>query len=171
MYEIQGSFQGSGLNIGIVASRFNERIGDKLVDGAVDCLERHGVAESQITLAWVPGALEIPLVAKKMAQTGQYDAIICLGAVIRGATYHFDVVANQSASGVSQASLDTGVPILSGILTVDSIEQAVERAGSKCGNKGFEVAMAALEMANLLKVLPEQERSYRPKVTAPQGLL
>lgn len=136
---------------GIVISRFNEFIGSKLLSGAIDALERHGVDESSIEVAWVPGAFEIPLVAKKMAKTGRYDSVICLGAVIRGSTPHFDIVANEVSKGIAHIGLETEVPIIFGVLTTDSIEQAVERAGTKAGNKGFEAAVTAIEMVNLLK--------------------
>ena len=136
---------------GIVISRFNEFIGSKLLSGAIDALERHGVDETNIEIAWVPGAFEIPLVAKKMAKTGRYDSVICLGAVIRGSTPHFDIVANEVSKGIAHIGLETEVPIIFGVLTTDSIEQAVERAGTKAGNKGFEAAVTAIEMANLLK--------------------
>lgn len=138
---------------GIVISRFNEFIGSKLLSGAIDALERHGVDEANIEIAWVPGAFEIPLVAKKMAKTGRYDSVICLGAVIRGSTPHFDIVANEVSKGIAHIGLETEVPIIFGVLTTDSIEQAVERAGTKAGNKGFEAAVTAIEMANLLKNL------------------
>lgn len=138
---------------GIVISRFNEFIGSKLLSGAIDALERHGVDEANIEIAWVPGAFEIPLVAKKMAKTGRYDSVICLGAVIRGSTPHFDIVANEVSKGIAHIGLETEVPIIFGVLTTDSIEQAVERAGTKAGNKGFEAAVTAIEMANLLKEL------------------
>lgn len=136
---------------GIVISRFNEFIGSKLLSGAIDALERHGVDESNIEIAWVPGAFEIPLVAKKMAKTGRYDSVICLGAVIRGSTPHFDIVANEVSKGIAHIGLETEVPIIFGVLTTDSIEQAIERAGTKAGNKGFEAGVTAIEMANLLK--------------------
>ncbi len=136
---------------GIVISRFNEFIGSKLLGGAIDALERHGGNNSKIEIAWVPGAFEIPLIAKKMAKTGRYDSIICLGAVIRGSTPHFDVVANEVSKGIAQVGLETEVPIIFGVLTTDNIEQAIERAGTKAGNKGFEAAVTAIEMVNLLK--------------------
>lgn len=138
---------------GIVISRFNEFIGSKLLSGAIDALERHGVDEANIEIAWVPGAFEIPLVAKKMAKTGRYDSVICLGAVIRGSTPHFDIVAGEVSKGIAHIGLETEVPIIFGVLTTDSIEQAVERAGTKAGNKGFEAAVTAIEIANLLKNL------------------
>lgn len=146
-----GNLISSEGKFGIVISRFNEFIGSKLLSGAIDALERHGVDESSIEIAWVPGAFEIPLVAKKMAKTGRYDSVICLGAVIRGSTPHFDIVANEVSKGIAHIGLETEVPIIFGVLTTDSIEQAVERAGTKAGNKGFEAAVTAIEMVNLLK--------------------
>ena len=148
---IEGNLVGTDLNIGIVASRFNELITSKLISGAKDALIRHGVDENNITLVWVPGAFEIPLAAKKLAEKKEFDAIISLGCVIRGATPHFDYVCNEVAKGVATASLDTGVPIAFGVLTTDTIEQAIERAGTKAGNKGFEAAVTAIEMANLFR--------------------
>lgn len=150
---IQGDFAGKSRKIGIVISRFNEFISSKLLDGALDGLKRHGVADEDITVAWTPGAFEIPLVARRMAEAKKYDAVIALGCVIRGATPHFDYVAGEAAKGVGQAGLSTGVPVIFGVLTTDTIEQAIERAGTKSGNKGFDSAMAALEMANLLRKL------------------
>ena len=155
---IEGQVIAKDLKIGIVVGRFNEFIGSRLLDGAVSGLMRHGVEEEDITVAWVPGAFEIPLVAKKMAASGDYDAVITLGAVIRGATSHYDYVCNEVAKGVSAASLETGVPVLFGVLTTDNLEQAVERAGSKAGNKGYESATAAIEMANLLRELDDENR-------------
>ncbi|API91342.1 6,7-dimethyl-8-ribityllumazine synthase [Virgibacillus sp. 19R1-5] len=148
---LQGNLVGTDLRIGIVVGRFNEFITGKLLEGAKDTLMRHGVAADQITVAWVPGAYEIPLIAKKMAMQEQYDAVITLGAVIRGATPHFDYVCNEAAKGVSQASLQAGKPVIFGILTTETIEQAIERAGTKAGNKGSEAASVAIEMANLLR--------------------
>lgn len=148
---MEGNLVGTDLNIGIVASRFNELITSKLISGAKDALIRHGVDENNITLVWVPGAFEIPLAAKKLAEKKEFDAIISLGCVIRGATPHFDYVCNEVAKGVATASLDTGVPIAFGVLTTDTIEQAIERAGTKAGNKGFEAAVIAIEMANLFR--------------------
>lgn len=148
---MEGNLVGTDLNIGIVASRFNELITSKLISGAKDALIRHGVDENNITLVWVPGAFEIPLAAKKLAEKKEFDAIISLGCVIRGATPHFDYVCNEVAKGVATASLDTGVPIAFGVLTTDTIEQAIERAGTKAGNKGFEAAVTAIEMANLFR--------------------
>lgn len=149
----QGDLVGSGRRIGIVVSRFNEFITRQLLEGARDCLLRHGVDDGAIDVAWVPGAMEISLIAKRMAATGLYDAVICLGAVIRGATPHFEYVSSSVAGGVASASLDTGVPIVFGVLTTDTIEQAVERAGTKAGNKGYDAALAALEMASLVEAI------------------
>jgi 6,7-dimethyl-8-ribityllumazine synthase len=146
----EGMLTGRGKRFGIVLSRFNELIGGKLLEGARDALIRHEVTDEDISLAWVPGAFEIPLVAKRMAATGRYDAVICLGAVIRGATPHFDYVAAEVSKGVASVGLEAPVPVIFGVLTTDTIEQAIERAGTKAGNKGFEAAVAAIEMANLL---------------------
>ena len=148
---IEGKLIAEGQKIAIVAGRFNEIITNKLLGGAVDAFKRHGGEESNIDLAWVPGAFEIPLVAKKLAESKKYDAVVCLGAVIRGATPHFDMVANETTKGIAAAGLQTGVPIIFGVLTTDNIEQAVERAGSKAGNKGFEAVTTAIEMVNLMK--------------------
>ena len=153
MKVIQGELQAKGLTFGIVVSRFNDFITSKLLDGAIDALVRHGAKEDDIDVVKVPGAFEIPLAAKKLAAKGTYQAIICLGTVIRGATPHFDYVAAEVSKGVASASLDTGVPIAFGVLTTDTIEQAVERAGTKSGNKGFDSAMTAIEMAQLMKKL------------------
>lgn len=139
--------------MGIVAARFNEFITSKLLGGAIDAFVRHGGDDNNVDVAWVPGAFEIPLVAKKMAKSGRYDAVICLGAVIRGATPHFDMVANEATKGVASVGLQTEVPVIFGILTTDSIEQAVERAGTKAGNKGFDAMTTAIEMVNLLKAI------------------
>ncbi|MCG8542493.1 MAG: 6,7-dimethyl-8-ribityllumazine synthase [Clostridia bacterium] len=136
---------------GIIIGRFNEFIGSKLLEGALDALKRHGVSEDNIEITWVPGAFEIPLVSKKMALTNNYDAVICLGAVIRGSTPHFDYVSSEVSKGIASVSLDTGIPVIFGVLTTDTIEQAIERAGTKAGNKGYEAAMTAIEMANLLE--------------------
>lgn len=149
MKTFEGHLVGTGLRVGIVAGRFNELIVSKLVGGALDALKRHGVEEENVDLAWVPGAFEIPLIAKKMAESGRYDAVVTLGAVIRGATPHFDYVCSETAKGVASLSLSTGIPVIFGVLTTDSIEQAIERAGTKAGNKGWEAAAAAIEMANL----------------------
>ncbi len=148
---VEGNLTAKGYAFGIVASRFNEFITARLLDGALDALRRHGADEDKITVARVPGSFEIPLVAKRMAASRQYDAVICLGTVIRGATPHFEYIAGEVAKGVAMAGLETGVPIAFGVLTTDSIEQAVERAGTKAGNKGFDAACAAIEMANLLR--------------------
>lgn len=147
---IEGALKGDGRKIGIVVARFNSFIAEKLLDGALDILRREGVADADITVARAPGAFEIPLVAQKMARSGKYDAVLCLGAVIRGATPHFDYVAAEMSKGIAHVMLETGLPVLFGVLTTDSIEQAVERAGTKAGNKGADVALAALEMVNLL---------------------
>lgn len=148
---LEGKLLAEGQRIGIVAGRFNEFITGKLLGGAVDAFVRHGGDEQNLTVAWVPGAFEIPLTAQKMVESGKYDAVVCLGAVIRGATPHFDMVANEATKGVAQVGLRTGVPVIFGILTTDSIEQAVERAGTKAGNKGFEAVTTAIEMINLMK--------------------
>ena len=140
-----------GMKVGIVASRFNEIIVNKLLGGAVDGLVRHGVDDNNITAAWVPGAFEIPITAQKMAQSGKYDAIICVGAVIRGDTTHYDYVCNEVSKGVAQVGLATGVPVLFGIITTENIEQAIARAGSKAGNKGYDCALSAIEMVNLMR--------------------
>jgi len=149
----EGNFIGQDLRIGIVASRFNEFITSKLVEGALDALRRHGVPEEHVELAWAPGAYEIPVVARWMAESGRYDAVVALGCVIRGATAHFDYVAGEAARGIAQVSRDTGVPVMFGVLTTDTLEQAIERAGTKAGNKGAEAALGAIEMANLRRAL------------------
>ena len=149
----EGTVDGAGMRVGIVVARFNELITRNLLDGARDALRRGGVADDDVTVAWVPGSFEIPLVAKTMACSGRYDAVVCLGAVIRGATAHFDHVAGQAASGVARAGLDTGVPVIFGILTTDTIDQALERVGAKGTNRGADAAFAALEMASLLRQL------------------
>jgi 6,7-dimethyl-8-ribityllumazine synthase len=146
----EGKLSATGKTFGLVISRFNEFITRKLLDGALDCLRRHGAEEERITIAWVPGAFELPLVAKKMAETGRYDAVICLGAVIRGATPHFEYVAGESAKGIASVTLTTGTPVIYGVVTADTIEQAVERAGTKAGNRGWDAALSAIEMADLL---------------------
>lgn len=146
----EGKLVTTGKRYGIVIGRFNEFIGSKLLGGAIDGLVRHGALEEEIAIAWVPGAFEIPLIAKKMANSGNYDAIICLGAVIRGATPHFDYVAGEVTKGVAQVSMGSEIPVIFGVLTTDSIEQAIERAGTKSGNKGYEAAVTAIEMVNLL---------------------
>ena len=151
MRTLEGNVIGKELKIGIVAARFNEFIVSKLIGGAEDALVRHGVNTDDIDLAWVPGAFEIPVVAQKMAQSGKYDAVLCLGAVIKGSTSHYDYVCAEVSKGVAQVGLNTGVPTLFGVLTTDNIEQAIERAGTKAGNKGFDVACSAIEMVNLMK--------------------
>lgn len=151
MRTLEGNVIGNGLKIGIVAARFNEFIVSKLISGAEDALIRHGVENDNVDLAWVPGAFEIPVVAQKMAQSGKYDAVLCLGAVIRGATSHYDYVCTEVSKGIAAVGMKTGVPTLFGILTTDNIEQAIERAGTKAGNKGYDAACSAIEMVNLLK--------------------
>lgn len=150
---LEGHLQGTGRKIGIVVARFNSFISEKLLEGAIDSLVRSGVNAGDIVVARVPGAFEIPLVAQKMAKSGKHDAVICLGAVIRGATPHFDYVAGEVAKGTAQVMLDAGIPVLFGVLTTETIEQAIERAGTKAGNKGSDVAIAALEMVNLLQAI------------------
>ncbi len=153
MNVLEGKLITEGLKIGIVAARFNEFITSKLVSGCMDGLVRHGVKEDDVVLAWVPGAFEIPMVAKRMAASEKYDAVICLGAVIRGSTSHYDYVCAETSKGIAMASMETNVPVIFGVLTTDTIEQAIERAGTKAGNKGYDCAMSAIEMANLLKQL------------------
>ncbi|MBR5163244.1 MAG: 6,7-dimethyl-8-ribityllumazine synthase [Schwartzia sp.] len=148
---IEGNISAKGLRFAIVASRFNEFITSKLLEGALDMLRRHGAPENAVDVVWVPGAFEIPLAAKRLAAGGKYDAVICVGAVIRGATSHYDYVCSEVSKGVAQAGLTTGVPVIFAVVTTENIEQAVERAGTKAGNKGADGAMAAMEMANLLK--------------------
>ena len=149
----EGQLVSKGKKYGIVVSRFNEFISSKLLGGAVDALTRHGVTDKEITVAWAPGSFEIPMVIKKMVQSKKYDAVIALGAVIRGSTPHFDYVAAEASKGVAQVGLEAGIPVLFGILTTDTIEQAVERAGTKAGNKGFDAAMGAIEMVSLMEQL------------------
>ncbi|RDY72620.1 MULTISPECIES: 6,7-dimethyl-8-ribityllumazine synthase [Halobacillus] len=148
---LEGNLVGTGLKVGIVVGRFNDFITGKLYEGAVDAFKRHGIELNDVEVAYVPGAFEIPLVASKMANSGKYDAVVTLGAVIRGSTPHFDYVCNEAAKGVSQASQQSGIPVIFGVITTDTIEQAIERAGTKAGNKGWEAATAAIEMATLLK--------------------
>jgi len=150
-----GKLNGRGLRVALICARFNDLITERLLAGALDALERHDVDDDSVTVAWVPGAFELPVVAKRLAASGDYDAIVCLGAAIRGATGHYDQVANQCAAGLSRASLDTGVPVIFGVLTTDTIEQAIERAGAKAGNKGADAAASAIEMADLLRQLPK----------------
>lgn len=153
---IEGSVDGTGLRIGIVCGRFNDLITERLLAGAQRTLRRHGVADDDVTVVWVPGAFEVPLAARALAASGTVDAVVTLGAVIRGATGHYEVVAGQCAAGVQRATLDTGIPVIFGVLTTDTIEQAIERAGTKAGNKGEESASAAVEMANLLRVITKE---------------
>ncbi len=150
---LEGKLDGSGLRFAIIVSRFNSFIGERLVEGALDALHRHGTDPTSITTVRVPGAFEIPLVAKRLSATGEYDALICLGAVIRGATPHFDYVASEVSKGIATVSLESGLPIAFGILTTETIEQAIERAGTKAGNKGFDAAVSVIEMVNLLKAI------------------
>ena len=147
----EGNLLAKGLKFGIVVGRFNEFIGSKLLNGAIDGLLRHGAQEADIEVAWVPGAFEIPIVAQRMAQSGRYDAVICLGAVIRGSTSHYDYVANEMSKGIAKVGLDAKMPVVFGVLTTDTIEQAIERAGTKAGNKGYDAAATAIELANLLR--------------------
>jgi 6,7-dimethyl-8-ribityllumazine synthase len=149
----EGNLLGKGLRFGLVVSRFNEFFSQKLLDGAKDALARHGVAENDMEVAWTPGSFEMPLIAQKMAASKKYDAVICLGAVIRGGTPHFDYIASEVAKGIAKVGLDTGVPVIFGVITTDNLEQAIERSGTKDGNKGFDAAMSAIEMANLVKTL------------------
>lgn len=153
MKKIEGNLIASGLKFGIVIGRFNEFISSKLLGGAIDALTRHGAEESNIEAAWVPGAFEIPLVAQKMARSKKYDAVICLGAVIRGSTPHFEYVSSEVSKGIAKVALDAEIPVIFGVLTTDTIEQAIERSGTKAGNKGYDAAVTAIEMANLLKNL------------------
>jgi 6,7-dimethyl-8-ribityllumazine synthase len=152
----EGQLRGDGLRVAIAASRFNDFITERLLAGARDGLLRHGVDEASITVAWAPGAFELPLVAQRLAASGEYDAVICVGAVIRGATGHYEHVAGQCAAGIERVQLDTGIPVIFGVLTTGNVEQAVERSGTKAGNKGFESAMTAIEMADLLRQLPKR---------------
>jgi 6,7-dimethyl-8-ribityllumazine synthase len=149
----EGVLQGKGYKFAVVVARFNEFITGKLLEGAQDAMKRHGVNDADIDIAWAPGSFEIPLVAKKLAETKKYDAIICLGAVIRGATPHFEYVANEVSKGIARVGLDSGLPVTYGIVTADNLEQAIERAGTKAGNRGFDAAVNAIEMVNLLKAI------------------
>ena len=157
MRDHEGSYEGRHLRVAVVASRFNETISKRLAEGAVDCLRRHGVPEEFISVAWVPGAFELPATAARIASSGEVDAIVCVGVVIRGDTAHFDFVAGHAMNGIGQASLETGIPITAGVLTTENVQQAEDRAGGKMGNKGFEAALAALEMANLYPTLPKPQ--------------
>jgi len=149
----EGNLLGKGLKFGLVVSRFNEFFSKKLLEGAQDALLRHGVNESDIEIAWTPGSFEIPLIAKKLAESKKYNAIICLGAVIRGGTPHFDYIAAEVSKGIAKVSLDSGIPVIFGVITTDTLEQAIERSGTKDGNKGFDAAVSAIEMANLVKAM------------------
>lgn len=149
----EGKLVAEGLRFGIIVGRFNEFIGGKLLDGALDGLKRHGVKEEDIDIAWVPGAFEIPLIAKKMAKNDKYDGVICLGAVIKGSTSHYDYVCSEVSKGIANVSLESEKPVMFGVLTTNNIEQAIERAGTKAGNKGYECAVSAIEMANLMKLI------------------
>lgn len=151
MKTFEGNLISREIKVGIVAARFNEFITSKLLGGAMDGLLRHGVREEDIQVAWVPGAFEIPLIASKLAKSGRYDAVICLGAVIRGSTSHYDYVCNEASKGIAAVSLETGVPVMFGVLTTENIEQAIERAGTKAGNKGYDCALGAIEMVNLIR--------------------
>ncbi len=149
----EGMLTGKGLKMGLVVSRFNDFFSKKLLEGAEDALVRHGVNEADIDTVWVPGSFEIPLIAMKLAQSKKYDAVICLGAVIRGGTPHFEYIAAEVTKGIAKVGLDTGLPVINGVITTDNLEQAIERSGTKAGNKGFEAALSAIEMANLVKAL------------------
>ncbi|MCD8089043.1 MAG: 6,7-dimethyl-8-ribityllumazine synthase [Clostridiales bacterium] len=151
MKTFEGKLVAGGIRVGIVCARFNEFIVSKLLSGALDGLKRHDVPDENISVAWVPGAFEIPVIADKMAQSGKYDAVICLGAVIRGSTSHYDLVCNEVSKGIAQTSLKRGIPVLFGVVTTDTIQQAIERAGTKAGNKGYDCALSALEMVDLIK--------------------
>ena len=153
MRTLEGKVVAEGIRIGIVVARFNEFITSKLLGGAIDGLVRHGMNEEDVDVAWVPGAFEIPLIAKKMAKSGKYDAVIALGAVIRGSTSHYDYVCNEVSKGVAAASMESGVPVMFGVVTTENIEQAIERAGTKAGNKGYDCALGAIEMVNLIRTM------------------
>jgi 6,7-dimethyl-8-ribityllumazine synthase len=156
MRDVRGDFLARGRRLAIVVARFNELVTGKLLEGALECLRAHGVDEDDLMVAWVPGAFELPLVSRRLAASGGFDAVICLGAVVRGETPHFDHVAGQAALGIRTAAEDTGVPVIFGVLTTDTLEQAIDRAGGKHGNKGWDAAMAALEMASVLDQLPKE---------------
>jgi 6,7-dimethyl-8-ribityllumazine synthase len=149
--ELAGNLDGSGLKVGIVVGRFNSLLTGKLLEGALDCLKRHQTSEGDISVAWVPGSFEIPYAASKMAATKKFDFVLCLGAIIKGDTPHFDFIANEASKGIAKISLDTGIPVIYGLITADNIEQAIERAGTKAGNKGWDAAQAGIEMANLYR--------------------
>ena len=158
MRTIQGGFEARGRRFAVVASRFNDVVVQKLVEGAVSCLRKHGIADDDLDVVWVPGAFELPLVSKRLAAAGGHDAVICVGAVIRGDTAHFEYVAGEAARGIREAAMETGVPVIFGVLTTDTFEQALDRAGGKHGNKGWDAAMAAMETADVLDRLPKEER-------------
>lgn len=166
MQEFSGKLNGQNYSFGIVVARFNELITKKLLEGCLEGLERHGVEKNRIAISWVPGAFEVPVVAKRMAESSKYDAVICLGAIIKGSTSHFDYVSSQAAAGVAHTALHTGIPAIFGILTTDTIEQALERAGTKMGNKGFEAAQAAIEMADVLHQLKKAPKTSAQKFAA-----
>jgi len=157
MTEVRGTFDARGRRFAVVAARFNEIVVDKLVDGALACFRAHGLAEDDLVVAWSPGAFELPLLARRLAESGLYDAVVCLGAVVRGETAHFDYVAAEAARGIQKAALETGVPVMFGVLTTETMEQALDRAGGKHGNKGWDSAMAAMQMASVLDQLPKKE--------------
>ena len=157
MQKFEGSFDGRGLRVAVVASRFNETVTQQLLEGALDALRRHTVRDEDISVTWVPGAFEVPAAAKRLALTGEVDAVVCVGAVIRGETAHFDYVAHHATAGIGLASIETGIPIACGILTTENAQQAFDRAGGKAGNKGFESALAAIEMANLFASMPKPQ--------------
>jgi len=167
----EGKLLGSGFKFGVVISRFNEFIGAKLLDGAHDAFTRHGVDADNVDVAWTPGSFEVPLIAQKLAKSGSYDAVICLGAIIRGGTPHFEYVASELSKGIARVALDSGVPVINGVITAENLEQAIERAGTKMGNKGFDAAVAAIEMASLVKGMPKSKTAGlvksvgRPKTT------
>ena len=151
----EGSLNGAGLRVAVVCARFNDLVTERLLTGALDALRRHGVDDASVAVAWAPGAFELPIVAQRLATSGDFDAVVCLGAVVRGATAHFDHVAGQAAAGIQRVQLDTGVPVVFGVLTTDTLEQALDRAGGKAGNKGFEAAVTAIELVDLLRQLPK----------------
>jgi 6,7-dimethyl-8-ribityllumazine synthase len=153
----EGTFEARGRRFAVVAARFNSVVTERLLEAALSAFRRHGISDDDVEVAWVPGSFELPLAAQRMARSGQFDAVVCLGTVVRGETAHFDYVAGEAARGIQEAALDTGVPCVFGILTTDTMEQALDRAGGKHGNKGWDAAMAAMEMAGLLEVLPKEE--------------
>jgi len=157
MREVKGTFEARGRRFAVVASQFNDLVTSKLVEGAVACLRAHGIAEEDLVVVWVPGAFELPLAARRLAASGLYDAVVCLGAVIRGETAHFDYVAGEAARGIADAAAGSGPPVMFGVLTTDTLEQALDRAGGKHGNKGWDAAMGAMQMASVMDQLPEKE--------------